>query len=927
MIMHLLAYVICTAEIIYVSLALLRFLGVEGIAKRILAVGLLNCAQMILAVEALSLIHSISLRNLLLLHSSICTILLIGRIKPGDLFSGTSLITVFRESYRSCDKYLKVMLVITILGGLTTFMLAVLVPPNNNDSMAYHLVRVGVYMQQGSLEAFPTADLRQTSWPANAEILALWQMVLLLNDRTVGLVQWLAWCGCILAVFIIARHLNFSFRAALFAALAFGSFPEIVLQSTSTQNDLIAVFFLLCSFVFFVEVPGGRLRFSELVLPALGLGLAIGTKPITALMFPGLGIYAFTIWKKMKWLTLPRIAVLIAIILICAFLWGSYFYIQNTQIYGTPSGPPVLRLMTMQENLEWSVAWSNFGRLLLQFLNPSDNIPPGFGIREFIFRGYGEFAEQAFKYLHISKQLPAKDFPGGPWEEIFRAPWLQEDYSSYGIVFGYLLLPIVFLTLVVPSFLRLGAHTWSLAFASLCYWVLVSCFFRWNIWTGRFMMPMVGVAAPLLACLWLQQNGVFGRIWKVVLVGLCGVSIALSSLTNASKPVFGSWNIFGKDRMELMTGTAYLHGFRFIDSLDIKGLKLGVLSSVSYRIYPFFGPHFERVVIPIRLDREELLDTRKLPDVDCLLVFSNTQVYFPAGKAGSSVGPFYASMNLDPLLRQINDPKSEWQAVYHIKDFGDLYAKGRHLQAIKDKVASISAARQAASVMNSTPDTATSPAGIIPIPGDPLISPSGNIQTANPTYTWKAIPNASWYQLVVNDSQTESSKIRAWLTATQAGCSTGKGICVSNPNVSLSSGPARWSVQAWNNTGNGPLIGPFAFTVVDADPPSKATLVSPKGDVRQSTATYCWIAVPDATWYQLWVNDSSQSPRILRWYTPEQAGCSLGKPSCAITPGVTLTPGAAEWWVLTLNSHGQGPSSGVMNFRVVSPQQGKGLVH
>ncbi len=688
MIMHFLAYAICTSEVVYVSLVLLRLLEVQSTAKRIAALGLFSCAQMILAVEALSLIESICLRNLLLVHSSICAVLLLFRIKPASLFLKSGIFALIRGLSQSTDKYLKVMLIVTIVGGLTTFGLAVLVPPNNSDSLAYHLPRVGVYMQQGSLKAFPTADLRQTAFPANAEILALWQTVLLRNDRTLGLIQWLAWCGCILAVYAIARNLNIPVGASLFAGLACGSLSEVVLQSTSTQNDLLAGFFVIGSLLFFMEAPGKNPLFSELILPALGLSLAIGTKATTALIFPGVAVFVINFWAKRKWLTLSRVTALIAICSICVFLWGSYIYIQNFRIYGSPSGPPVFRAMHLQEELDLSVAWSNFGRLLLQFLNPSDNIPPLAGIRKSVFRGYFRFTEWAFNHLHISERIPAKDFPGGFWEDISRAPFLHEDFSSYGVGFAYLLLPISLLSLFAPSLLRLESHARFLALASLSYWVLISFIFRWNIWMGRFMMPTVLLASPMFACLWMRQKGILGKICKGTLVGLCSTSIILNSLQNASKPVIGSANIFGKDRIELMVGGPYLPGFQFINNLDIKGLRLGVVSSVDYRLYQFFGPHFEREVIPIRFDREELLDTKRLPQVDCMLFYSNTQAYFPAGKVDSPTGPFYVNVNLDPLLSQIKDPKSTWQA-FHINGFGDLYARGRQLQAIRDKIARI----------------------------------------------------------------------------------------------------------------------------------------------------------------------------------------------------------------------------------------------
>jgi hypothetical protein len=56
-------------------------------------------------------------------------------------------------------------------------------------------------------------------------------------------------------------------------------------------------------------------------------------------------------------------------------------------------------------------------------------------------------------------------------------------------------------------------------------------------------------------------------------------------------------------------------------------------------------------------------------------------------------------------------------------------------------------------------------------------------------------------------------------------------------------------------------------------PPGKATLVSPSANIATTTPTYTWNAVATATYYQLWVQDTSASPKIQQWYTSAAAGC------------------------------------------------------
>ncbi len=198
-----------------------------------------------------------------------------------------------------------------------------------------------------------------------------------------------------------------------------------------------------------------------------------------------------------------------------------------------------------------------------------------------------------------------------------------------------------------------------------------------------------------------------------------------------------------------------------------------------------------------------------------------------------------------------------------------------------------------------------------------LISPSGSISTATPTYVWNAVSGATWYYLWVKDSDAATSKIATWYTAAQAGCGSGTGNCSITPTAVLASGPAMWWIETWNEAGSGPWSDGMSFTVSLEGPPGKATLVSPSGPVSTATPTYTWNAVGGATWYCLWVKDSSFFTfRINTWYTAAQADCASGIGVCKITPMVPLVSGAAQWWIQTWNPKGYGPWSDPMSFTI-----------
>jgi len=130
----------------------------------------------------------------------------------------------------------------------------------------------------------------------------------------------------------------------------------------------------------------------------------------------------------------------------------------------------------------------------------------------------------------------------------------------------------------------------------------------------------------------------------------------------------------------------------------------------------------------------------------------------------------------------------------------------------------------------------------------------------------------------------------------------------------LNIGNGRWWVRAYNEElGNGAWSSSRSFTVFLPLPPPQT--ISPTGAVPTLSPTYRWQPVAGATWYQLWVNDSTGT-RVNQWYTAAQVNAASGE--CSITPSVPLTPGNCTWWVRAWNSpQGNGPWSSGRTFLVV----------
>lgn len=678
--LHVLVYGVCSASILFVSLSLAKGLKVKGPILWLLGVAILGCGQIILAMELLSLLHSIGWPGLILFHTSTVLVLLILGFRPSPSESKQIVMPFLKGILILSDRLLLTLLLVVCLCGIINLFLVVFVPPNNFDSMTYHMARVGYYLQQGSFESYRTADIRQTSFPANAEILILWQAVLLNTDRTAGLVQWLCWCGTTLAVYSLSRKFGprNQRHPALLAALAFAVFPQVLLQSSSTQNDLVHAFFISCAFLFAFEILSAESRTSGMLLSAAAVGLAVGTKPMALLLLPGYGlvfIVAIAIQKPTPW---KRVIQAMFACLLAIWLFGSYFYVQNLRVFGAPTGARSMTAIASIEHPSLRTISANFGRFVIQFLSPGGSVPITGSLRAKLTQQYRTWAETIFRHLGIPKDLRGIDFIGAQWAQ-FQPLAIHEDFSWFGPIFGFIGLPILFYVIVrrAPDNQSCAALK-ILALTAISYLVLLATVFRWNPYFGRYMIPMAALAAPALSLVYRENTKRLSNVTNGLFIAICIVSACTTSFHNEMKPLVGNRTIWGKSRIEMLSwaNPSIEPTARFVDQMGLHGLRLGLVSPHENAFeYVFFGKNYERTIIPILLDRKELISIDKIPQVDYLLFLGETQRYFLTARSEFAIDAVIGQSDLHPLLTALRAPGSGWHVVLDIDDAVHLFRR------------------------------------------------------------------------------------------------------------------------------------------------------------------------------------------------------------------------------------------------------------
>ena len=229
-------------------------------------------AYLVLSVELLSLFGALSRMGMMLLWLvGLAAVFAVGW-RRGWLSIG---LRVIAQSIRSLGRLEMVSIsAFAVIIGLL-FLVAILSPPNNTDSLLYHMSRVTHWAQNQSLRHYATGFSPQLVNPIFAETAILNLRLLWGDDQLANLVQWLSMIGSLIGVALTAKILGADRRGQWVAAAFAISIPMGLMQATSTQNDYVVAFWLI-SLICFAALralrPPGRIERLSFGI-ALGLGL------------------------------------------------------------------------------------------------------------------------------------------------------------------------------------------------------------------------------------------------------------------------------------------------------------------------------------------------------------------------------------------------------------------------------------------------------------------------------------------------------------------------------------------------------------------------------------------------------------------------------------------------------------------------------
>jgi 4-amino-4-deoxy-L-arabinose transferase-like glycosyltransferase len=357
---------------------------------------------------------------------------------------------------------------------LVSAFIGIVYPINNYDSQTYHMARVAHWEQNRSVYNYATHGLRQLELSPFAEWVILHLQILTGDDYLASSVQLYFLIACIAAVSLIAKECGANRAQQIIVSVMACFLPMAVLQSTTTQNDLVVSFFILAFIYYTLQLTKETSR-ALIFLGGCALGLAWLTKGsgfiFTSVFCAWYLFMELRTFKKGSGAVLKKAALYLLIPVIALALNSSFFY-RNISLTGTPLGNEGSGTANTKHKI--------MPIILVGVKNVMGNMPVSWRVKN-------KVAEIALK-MGIDPDDQAYSLtPLNAMAEGFN---FHDDYAQN---FLHVLLIFCCLAMFITgcnSFFR-GFNTYNIYILSL---LLISILFtvslKWQPWGNRLMTPL-----------------------------------------------------------------------------------------------------------------------------------------------------------------------------------------------------------------------------------------------------------------------------------------------------------------------------------------------------------------------------------------------------------------------------------------------------
>lgn len=513
----------------------------------------------------------------------------------------------------------KAIFTILALGfGLTTIInlvILVITFPNEWDSMTGHLVKCAYYLQNGNMNRLQGTTWTVDFYPNSLPTLQIFGYHIF-GEQGFKVIHYLSYWLFAFSSYGVAFKISKSFSKSLFVFLISALLPTALVQTTTTETDIVLTAYLGCLtyFLFSFKEKPNKLNISLIAFMA---GIWIGHKVTFLLIAPAALVVALhTFLLKKELYKNIKLFVILFILSISVYVLPTGYIANVKEVgqfsLGSLSAPKMVMQWHGIEHYSGKEKIKNFflniGRYSSDFLNLD-------GLRN---TEVGKVINEKFRFLP-NKALEGLHLEGDRFTVVshfeYEHPmrfYLERPY--WGIIGFGIICPIMVLLLVklFKSYKTITTSEKSLIVLSLAaslHFLSLCVSAPYDPIKARYFLNMAVWCMPLLSFISFSSKkgdilnskvSVFYALFASVIISLSAIC---SILFIRIHPVFEKKNIFNMNRLEqIMVGRPNLYeAYQKFDELVPKDgiVALGTQQEHEDFEYPLWGSEFKRTLIPI----------------------------------------------------------------------------------------------------------------------------------------------------------------------------------------------------------------------------------------------------------------------------------------------------------------------------------------
>ena len=456
---------------------------------------------------------------------------------------------------------------------------AIACPPNNWDSMTYHLPRVMHWIQNKNVNYYPTHHEFQNIFPPLAEYVILHWQILTGDDYFSQAVQFMYMIGSCLVITLIVKEIYNNRLAQLCCFFLAATLPLGMYESVSTQNDYVNSFFIVCSVYFLFQIiKSNSLIFYFLFIISVSLAIKTKSTSYIFLALPCL-ICVIILFKKQKRILLTGFCMIIMFTIVNA---GTYY--RNWKMYHNLLGVSVNEYKPSNNYYTWKPVYSNLLKYTGYQLQSGQNDLDHFFLN--VVNGFHRVLDIDIADPDISV---TKIYLVPVGETLF-----NEDYVSNPVQSILIIISFIIILLNVKSFNKEMLILLAIITTGM---VLFSLYLKWWEFNNRLILPLLLLSTAISGiCITLFFSRVSLTYFREAFFFIFLVSLGIYSIDKIINcrniAIFTTKNIFNSTRNEL-----YFHGrenlrksyFDAIEQLKtIPCKKIGLINGIDDWEYPLW---------------------------------------------------------------------------------------------------------------------------------------------------------------------------------------------------------------------------------------------------------------------------------------------------------------------------------------------------